>query len=338
LVAVVPARNEAASVGVAVGSLLRQDYPGRLSVVLVDDHSTDGTAALAIAAAAAAGAGDRLSVVTAQNLPAGWTGKLWAMEQGSRYARESAPTAEYILFTDADIAHGAGTVARLVARAEAGDLDLASLMVHLNCTSLAERMTVPAFIFFFQMLYPFRWVADQNRRIAAAAGGVVLLRRRALERIGGLVAIRGALIDDCTLAAAVKPGGRIWLGHSVETRSIRPYPHFADIWRMVIRTAYTQLDHSPLLLAGTVLGMGVVYLAPPLLAWSGGWRAALGIGSWVAMSIAYRPTLKLYGRSAGWGPLLPLVALFYLGATMESARRHWLGKGGEWKGRLQGAG
>jgi hopene-associated glycosyltransferase HpnB len=328
LVAVVPARNEAAVVGESIGSLLAQDYPGKFHIVLVDDNSSDGTAERA--REVAGGATERLSIVGASPPPEGWTGKLWALSEGVRQSGQP----ELYLFTDADIAHHRSNLCELVARLEAENRDLVSLMVKLRCESAAERFLIPAFVFFFAMLYPFAWSNDPRKRTAAAAGGCILIRRAAYERAGGYAAITGALIDDCALARAVKDsGGRLWLGLSARTRSLRPYPQIADIWQMVARTAYTQLGHSPLLLAGTVLGLAVTYLAPPLLVLSDGWVFAAA--AWLTMAFAYAPMLRFYGCSVAWAPALPAVALVYLAATLDSARRHWRGKGGEWKGRVQ---
>jgi hopene-associated glycosyltransferase HpnB len=335
-VAVVPARNEAAVVGEAVASLLAQDYPGRFSVVLVDDHSDDGTAAVAREAAARLGKGERLTVLGARPLPPGWTGKLWALAEGVRQIEESGDPPELFLFTDADIAHHRDNLAELAARLESERRDLVSLMVMLRCQSWAERFLIPAFVFFFAMLYPFAWSNDPRRRTAAAAGGCVLLRRSAYRRIGGFAAIKDALIDDCALARAVKTsGGAIWLGLTRKTRSLRPYPGIGDIWRMIARTAYTQLGYSPLLLTGTVLGLALTYLVPPALSFMGGAAAWLAGAAWAAMSLAYLPMVRFYGRSPVWALLLPAVALVYLAATIDSARRHWQGAGGEWKGRVQ---
>jgi hopene-associated glycosyltransferase HpnB len=333
--AIVPARDEAETIGAAIGSLLGQDFPGELRVILVDDHSSDGTASVARRAAAACGAPDRLNVVEAATLPSGWTGKLWAVSEGLRHLEASGFQAEFVLLTDADIAHHPSNLAELVSRAASGRLDLVSLMVKLRCRSFAERALIPAFVFFFAMLYPFAWVNDPKRRTAAAAGGCMLVRRAALSRIGGTAAIRGALIDDCALAVKIKQQGPIWLGLTERTQSLRRYPRLGDIWRMIARTAYTQLDYSPLLLAATILGLGVTYLAPPVLAATGGPVALPGGLAWLAMSIAFVPMLRLYRQPPILAPLLPLVALFYLAATFDSARRHWQGRGGEWKGRVQ---
>jgi hopene-associated glycosyltransferase HpnB len=334
VVAVIPARNEADGIAVCVRSLLDQDYAGRFGVVLVDDHSSDGTAEIARAAAASLGVAEHLRVIAGRALPAGWTGKLWAVAQGLEAAQGWMPDAEFVLLSDADIAHDPRNLAELVAHAEAGGLDLVSLMVALHCSTPAERWLIPAFVFFFGKLYPFAWVNRRDRRTAAAAGGCMLARRSALARIDGVSRIRGALIDDCALAAAIKPGGPIWLGLATRTRSLRVYEKVGDIWLMVARTAYVQLGHSPLLLVLTVLGMAITYLAPPLLLLAGGVPALLGALAWVAMAVAYAPTLRRYRRSLLWAPLLPLVALFYGAATIGSAWRHYRGRGGAWKGRV----
>jgi hopene-associated glycosyltransferase HpnB len=330
VVAVIPARNEEALVGQAIASLLNQDYSGSLHIILVDDHSTDATIACA-------GTHERLSIVEAGPLPRGWTGKLWAVSEGLIRAAEFQP--DYILLTDADIVHSTDNVAGLVARAEAGNLDLVSYMVKLQCRTLAERALIPAFVFFFLKLYPPSRIAKRDSMTAGAAGGSILVRPEALARIGGITAIRGELIDDCALARAVKQGGNIWMGLTDETRSIREYATFGEIRRMISRNAFTQLHHSVLLLAGTVLAMAVIYLAPPLLIVTGNRIAATcGLAAWILMMISYVPTLRFYGRSVAWAPLLPLIALFYMIATVDSAIRYWTGHGGLWKGRVQDAG
>jgi hopene-associated glycosyltransferase HpnB len=324
---VVPARNEEAVVGLAIESLLDQNYAGRFDIFLVDDHSTDATIQ-------AAGTNQRLTIVQAGRTPSGWTGKLWAVAEGLKRAERLQP--EYILLTDADIVHSPGTLSRLLARARADDLDLVSWMVKLRCSTAAERVLVPAFVFFFFMLYPPVWVANPRRRTAAAAGGCMLVRRSALARIGGIAAIRGELIDDCALARAVKCDGRIWLGATDSAHSIRAYDTFAEIGRMISRSAFTQLRHSALLLAGTIVGLAVIFLAPPLLILTRDPRSvALGLIAWTLMTISYLPVLRFYRRSPAWAPLLPLSALFYMGATLHSAVRNWSGRGGEWKGRIQ---
>ena len=322
---VVPARDEAAVVARSVGSLLRQDYAGAVRVVLVDDASADATAAVARALPGS----ERLTVVSGAPRPPGWAGKLWAVHQG--VASADAP---WLLLTDADIEHDPAHLATLMAAAERQGADLVSEMVALRCVDLAERALIPAFVYLFQLLYPFAWVNDGLRGTAAAAGGTVLIRRAALERTGGIAAIGGALIDDVALARAVKPGGRIWLGHSRLARSIRPYPRVGDIWRMVARSAYVQLRHSPALLAGTVLGLGLVFLAPPLaaLSWHGAARW-LGLAAWLAMAASFVPTLRRFGLWWTWAPLLPAIAAFYMVATLGSAWGHHFGRGVVWKAR-----
>lgn len=325
VVVVVPARDEAPVIEASLRSLLSQDYPGPFRVILVDDGSTDGTGDIARAI------GDpRLSVITGAPRPVGWSGKLWAEQQGITASGE----AELVLLTDADIVHDPRHLGTLVAKAEDDGLDMVSEMVRLACVSPAERALVPAFVFFFQLLYPFDWVNAPDRGMAAAAGGTILIRRRALVRTNGVEAVRGALIDDVALARAVKQGGRIFLGHSALARSIRPYPHAGDIWRMIARTAYVQLRYSPLLLAGTILGMVLVWLVPPAAALlHDGLARWLGLVAWAMMAGSYLPTLDRFGRSYVWAPLLPLIALFYMAATLGSAANHHLGRGVAWKGR-----
>jgi len=340
---VVPARDEAAVIGEAVKSLLGQDYPGKFSIFLVDDGSQDDTGARARAAADALGKGDQLYVLEGEPLPERWVGKVWAMDQGVRAAAGFAPEASYFLFTDADIAHEPANLKMLVSKAEGEGLDLVSLMVRLRADNFWERLLLPAFVFFFQMLYPFPWVNDPEKTIAAAAGGCMLARREAVEAIGGMGAIQGALTDDCAFARAIKARGPIWLGLTETTASIRPYGGFDGIWHMVARTAYTELRHSPLLLAGTLLGMFFTYLLPPVLALGYGLHesgAALGFGlaAWALMAASYRPSLSLYGSSPWVALLLPFVALLYCAMTFDSARRHWRDAGGEWKGRTHRGG
>ncbi len=337
VVAVIPARNEAESIVEAVSSLLRQRYSGRLRVIVVDDDSDDGTADLARRAAAEAGASDRLTVLRGRPLPGGWTGKLWAVKQGIDEATGGNIAPTYLLLTDADIVYAAAhALARLVARAEAGGLVLTSLMVRLRCESLAERMLIPAFIFFFQMLYPFAWVNRRDHPVAAAAGGCMLVRPDALRKAGGIEAIRGALIDDCALGAKMKEQGPIWLGLTERVHSIRPYPDFSDIRKMVVRSAYSQLRYSPLLLAGTVIGMVLTYLSAPLLALFAHTAArAIGLSVWLGMALAFQPVLRLYRQSPLWGFALPLIAFVYMLFTLDSAYQHARGRGGVWKGRVQ---
>ena len=330
---VVPARNEADAIAQSIASLLGQDYPA-LSVVLVDDDSDDGTADIARRAAANLGAADRLAIVTSRILPAGWTGKLWSVKQGIAAATANSP--KYLLLTDADIVHAGDTVRWLVAHAEAHALVLASLTAKWRCDNLAERFHIPAFIFFFQMLYPFRWVNRPDRKTAGAAGGCMLLRADALAAAGGIDVIRDALIDDCALAAALKRQGPIWLGLTERVHSIRPYTSWGDIRRMVARSAYAQLHYSPLMLIGTVAGMTLTYLVPPAMAlFATGWAQVFGIAAWLLMALAFQPTLRFYRVSPLWGLALPAITFLYVLYTLDSAYQYAAGKGGTWKGRVQ---
>jgi hopene-associated glycosyltransferase HpnB len=331
---VVPARNEADSIAESVTTLTAQDYAA-LNLVLVDDDSDDGTAEVARKAAAAIGAAGRLTIVSNTSLPAGWTGKLWAVKQGIAAAEEKyAP--KYLLLTDADIVHDADTVSWLVGHAEAHNLVLTSLTARWRCENLAERVHIPAFIFFFQMLYPFAWVNDPNNDMAGAAGGCMLVRTDALRAAGGIDAIHGALIDDCALAVELKKQGPIWLGLTDRVRSIRPYPDWGDIRRMVARSAYAQLRYSPLMLAGTVIGLAVTYLVPPFMAlFASGWAQILGIVTWALMALSFQPTLRFYRLSPLWGVALPAISFLFMLYTLDSAYQYAAGKGGAWKGRVQ---
>jgi hopene-associated glycosyltransferase HpnB len=324
---VVPARDEAEHIGRCLRSLLAQTYGGTLRVILVDDGSNDGTVVVARKI------GDpRLTIIDSAPRPQGWSGKLWALSQGV-----AAADGALLFFSDADIVHQPAHLATLVAKLEADGLGMVSEMVALNCSSPAERALVPAFVFFFQLLYPFALVNDPGSGVAAAAGGTVLIRADTLASVGGLDAMRGALIDDVTLAGLVKRRARIWLGHSGLAASIRPYPTAADVWRMVARTAYVQLGYSPWRLAATVAGMGLVWIVPPYAALFGaglGWLA--GLLGWAASSAAYLPTLRRFGCSLLWAPFLPAVALFYTAATLGSAFNHYFGKGVIWKQRAYG--
>jgi hopene-associated glycosyltransferase HpnB len=334
--AVIPARDEADCVGQTVASLLRQNYPGEFNVVLVDDQSRDATAQVVRDAAAALGATGRLTVLSGRTLPSGWTGKLWAQRQGVELCENAPRPPDYILFTDADIVYAPDALQVLTARANADGLVLTSLMAKLRCKSFAERMFVPAFIFFFQMLYPFAWANNPRRGTAAAAGGCMLVRREVLRDAGGLAAIRGALIDDCTLAKLLKRHGPIAITLTERVHSIRDYPAMADIRRMVSRTAYAQLRYSPLLLAGTIVGLALTYLAPVALAlFADGVAQFLGIFVWASMALAFRPTLRFYGLSAFWGLALPAIAAMYMAFTLDSAYQQARGRGGMWKGRAQ---
>jgi hopene-associated glycosyltransferase HpnB len=337
VVAVIPARDEAEVIGGAVASLLAQDYAGRLDVVIVDDHSTDGTAQVARDVATAAGAADRVTVIEAAPVPAGWTGKLWAVRQGTALAARMRP--DYLLLTDADIVHASDNLRGLVARAESGGFDLVSLMVRLHCRGLWERLLVPAFVFFFFKLYPPRWVADKDRDVAAAAGGCMLLRGGTLQQIGGVDSIRDEIIDDCALARRVKTVGRVWLGIADETCSVRPYGSWRPVWNMISRCAFAQLNYSASILVVLMLGMAITYLTPPLLVLLSHSPLAIALGgvAWLGMAASFLPILKLYRCPPLVALLLPAIAAFYMAATFGSAVQFWRGRGGAWKGRYQAA-
>jgi len=329
VVAVVPARNEADVIQKSIGSLLAQDYPGDFRVILVDDQSEDGTASLLRALNF-----EKLTILTGAARPAGWTGKLWAMHQGVARADEFAP--DFLLFTDADIAHAPENLTRLVARAEDGNKVLVSLMARLSCANPAEYFLIPAFVFFFDMLFPFGAVNDPKNRLAAAAGGCMLARRSALIVAGGIEAIRHNIIDDCALARLMKAQGPIWLGLSDRAVSLRPYAGLEEIRRMVSRSAYAQLGYSVLQLAGTLLGLLLVYIAPVAMALFGhGLPQMAGWAAWIIMALMFQPILRFYRLSPFWGLLLPLIGAVYAGFTLDSAIQHWQGKGGMWKGRAQ---
>jgi hopene-associated glycosyltransferase HpnB len=361
---IIPARNEAEVLPLSLPSILNQDYPGKVHIILIDDQSTDHTGEIAKKIglppqpplergekcndppqpSLERGEKDQknLTVINGQSLPTGWSGKLWAMEQGVKYAQDHFKP-DYFLFTDADIKHDYNNLSQLVAKAENDHLDLVSLMVLLRCDSFWEKLLIPAFIFFFEKLYPFPWVNNSRYKTAAAAGGCILIRFETLQRIGGLQVLRNALIDDCSLASAVKstlPENRgIWLGLTQTTVSLRVYPSLTSIWDMVARTAFTQLNYSVWLLMGTVIGMFLTYLTAPL-----GLIFALVTGNllvaiassltWLLMAICYYPTLRLYQLSLWWSFTLPVIAFLYNLMTIDSALRHWYGKGGQWKGRI----
>ncbi|MFJ5029824.1 glycosyltransferase [Streptomyces sp. NPDC088560] len=333
---VVPARDEAAVLPASLPSLLAQEYPGRAEVVLVDDGSTDGTGELARELSRRHG-GLPLTVGSPGEPPAGWTGKLWAVRHGIGLARARGP--EYLLLTDADIAHAPDSLRELVAAAGAGGFDVVSQMARLRVESVWERLVVPAFVYFFAQLYPFRWIGRRGSRTAAAAGGCVLLRADMAERARIPDAIRHAVIDDVALARAVKgAGGHVWLGLAERVDSVRPYPRLHDLWRMVSRSAYAQLRHNPLLLLGTVAGLTLVYLVPPaaLVAGAAGGSvttAVCGALAWAVMAGTYVPMLRYYRQPLWLAPLLPFTALLYLLMTVDSAVQHYRGRGAAWKGR-----
>lgn len=329
--AVVPARDEADVIARTIGSLLQQDYPGSFRVVLVDDQSTDGTAQVAQSLDGA----NRLTVICGTPRPPGWTGKLWAVSQGIAHAKETGAT-DYLWLTDADIAHTPDNLRALVARAESSRLVLVSEMAKLHCGNWTERFLIPAFVFFFDMLYPFSWVNDAHGKTAAAAGGSMLVRRDALEAAGGIAAIRHEIIDDCALARLMKAQGAIWLGLSDLAQSIRPYETIGEIGRMVSRSAYAQLQYSPFVLAGTVAGMVLLYAVPPIAALDPSGPAGLcGLLAWAAMAISFQPMLRFYRVSPLWGVALPVIGLVYTAFTFDSALQFWRGRGGMWKGRVQ---
>lgn len=333
--AIIPARDEAETIGKAVSSLLLQDYPGHLDVIVVDDGSTDGTSEAAYAAAAALGAGDGLTVIEGAPPPRGWTGKLWALQQGFERAAR-AGHADYLLLTDADIVHGPRALIDLVCRAEAGGHVLASVMARLNCRSFAERCAIPAFVYFFQMLYPFAWVGRHDCKTAAAAGGCMLVAAKALKAIGGFGSISDALIDDCALARRLSEQGPIWLGLSESVHSIRRYDGFGPIGRMIRRSAYAELKFSPFRLFAAMLGMILTFIAPPLLALlASGHAALLGAFGWILMMISFQPMLRFYGVSPLWALAMPAIAALYMAWTVQSAIEHMQGRGGSWKGRFQ---
>jgi hopene-associated glycosyltransferase HpnB len=335
VVAIVPARNEARTISEAVSSLAKQDYPGEFSIIVIDDHSEDGTAALAQQAANEFGASQRVKIHVASPLAPGWTGKLWALNEGIQFAANYS--AEFFWFTDADVEHAPDTLQRLVSRAEKESLDLVSLMVLLQAKTLPERLLIPPFLYFFLMLYPPRWIADPNASTAGAAGGCILLRRNVLAPIGGIASIRAEVIDDCALARAVKRrGGKIWMGLTRASVSLRSYGTFAEIRDLIARTAFTQLHYSFLLLIVTLIGLCATYL----LAWIAfftledpGWLLASTAIS--IMTATYGATVRFYGLPWLWALTLPLAAVFYGYATFLSALRYWLGRGGQWKGRAQ---
>jgi len=335
VVAVVPARNEAETIACTVASLASQDYPGEFEIFVVDDQSEDGTAALARQAAAGLGATRRVTVASVAALPPGWTGKLWALNEGISVAAEKAPA--FFWFTDADVVHAPDTLRRLVFRAERDSLDLASLMVLLQAKTFPERLLIPPFVYFFLILYPPRWIADPKARTAGAAGGCILMRRSALERIGGIAAIRSELIDDCALARAVKgSGGKIWMGLTRASVSLREYGNFAEIRDMIARTAFAQLRNSFVLLAGTLVGLFLTFWLAWILFFTGDDPAWIMASTAVALMITtFLLTVRFYGLSTVWAFTLPVAALFYGYATILSAVRYWLGRGGQWKGRAQ---
>ena len=335
---IIPARDEAQVIARSVTSLLNQTCSGSIHIFLVDDGSTDDTAQIARRAARQVGKSSALTIIEGWPPPAGWSGKLWALQMGIQRAQDLAP--QFFLFTDADIEHDPASIATLVSIAESGSYDLASYMVKLHCGTFAERLLIPAFVFFFFKIYPPAWVSDPQRQTAGAAGGCILIRPEALQRAGGIEAIRSEIIDDCALAQAVKShGGRIWLGPTELASSIRPYGTFAGIGRMISRSAFSQLNHSVIMLLLAMLGLIATYLLPPILVFTGKrLPMAFGAAAWLLMIVTYLPMVRFYRLNPLWTPLLPAIAVFYMGATIHSAIKYWSGRGGEWKGRVQDPG
>ena len=338
--AIIPARNEAEAIAFSVTSLLTQDYPGDFNLILVDDQSTDNTAEIAQETATNLNKTNQIKIISGQPLPKGWSGKLWAMEQGVSYAKNQPITSDYFLFTDADIEHNPNNLQQLVTKAEEEKLELVSLMVLLRTESIWEKFLIPAFVFFFGKLYPFPWVNNPEKKTAAAAGGCILISQKALSGIGGIEILQEALIDDCALAAAVKAKyPRIWLGLTQTTHSLRAYDSLETIWDMVARTAFCQLNYSFWLLIPTILGMVIVYLTAPISVIVGLWQGKIllsfiGILTWGLMARAYLPTIRLYNLNWWWCLTLPAIAFLYSLMTIDSALRYWQGKGGAWKGRV----
>ncbi len=334
---IVPARDEAEVIATSLSSLLGQDYLGKLAVFVVDDNSSDRTRE--IARKTAVKFNRECQIISGKPLAKGWKGKVWAMHQGIEYARSQDPPADYFLLTDADIKHDSDNLTRLVAKAKQENLDLVSLMVLLRCESFWEKLLIPAFVFFFQKLYPFSWVNNPQKAIAAAAGGCILISREVLSAIGGIPAIKDALIDDCTLAQLVKSRDKnIWLGLSETTVSLRGYDNLKVIWDTVARTAFTQLNYNSLLLVGTVIGMTAIYLAAPFCLTfgilTGSWSIiSISAITWLLMTLAYLPTVKLYNLSVVWALSLPAIAFLYTLMTIDSAIKYYWGRGGAWKGR-----
>jgi len=330
IAAVIPARNEASFIRSAVESLRYQNYPGDLRIIVVDDHSTDGTKE--VLSRSSEPPDHSVVVLASQPLPPGWTGKMWALYQGVQHAMDFDP--HYFLFSDADVIHGRNSLASLVSRAESGKLALVSALPQLKCSTIAERVLLPAFTFYFFMLYPPTWVRSAKRKTAAAAGGNVLVKSSTLAEIGGIPQFRNELIDDCALAREIKKAGAIQLGWTENAISVRNYGGFGAVGNMISRNAYCQLHHSLLELLGSIAALTLVFVAPLILTFAGGWCSAIAATAWMLMSLVYVPSLKALSVSTFWAPLLPFVTLFYIGSTIHSAVQYYRGCGGEWKGRI----
>ena len=336
---IVPARNEASVIEQSLKSLLTQKYSGEFSIILIDDNSCDRTSEIAHNTASRLNQREKLTVIAGKPLLPGWKGKLWALNQGIEYANQQTPVPDYFLLTDADIAHHPENLNQLVTKAKTENIDLVSLMVLLRCSSFWEKLLIPAFVFFFQKLYPFAWVNNPQKSIAAAAGGCILISSKSLQKVGGIEVIKAALIDDCSLAKAIKSqNDNIWLGLTKQTISLRPYESLKTIWDTIARTAFTQLNYSVLLLMGTLIGMIIVYMTfISGLVWGIQTHnlrlITIAISTWLLMTVAYIPTIKLYRLRIFWALSLPGVALLYTLMTADSAIKYYQGKGGAWKGR-----
>lgn len=330
---VIPARNEQGVIKPTLTSFQNQDYPGYLSIIVVDDNSEDGTVD-----DIKHSRDTKTELLQGRAVPAGWTGKLWALQQGIDEILLRKPLPAFFLFSDADIIHPKESVRQLVLHAEERALELVSLMVRLNCRSKWEMILIPAFVFFFQKLYPFPWINNPSCKTAGAAGGCILIRTATLLQAGGLEKIKNQVIDDCALAQLIKPHGSIWVGLTQEVISHRPYASLKEIWNMVIRTAFNQLHHSACLLALSCIGMILTYVIPPAVFVVGAISLnflliAIGGVVWAIMILCYAPTLRLYTRRPLEALLLPIAALMYTLMTIDSAQRFWRHKNPTWKGR-----
>ena len=337
--ALVPARNEQEHIEACLTGLGGQDYPGAFQVLVINDSSTDDTASIARRCAARPDLGHPVDVIDAPDLKAGWAGKLWALDHGTRHIAALGARPEFFWLSDADVVHDPAALRRLVAKAEADGLAMVSLMVRLACASFWERLLVPAFVFFFQMLYPFPAINDPSSPAAGAAGGCILLRRSVLERAGGISAIKDQLIDDCALAARIKnTGAAIWVGLATESHSLRRYDRLPEFWWMVVRSAFVQLGYSSLLLVVSVLGMIITFICAPLIIVSfplhnSAEAALLGVISWTLMCISYIPTVRYHMLETPRCMTLPAASALYMIMTVHSAVRHWRGLGQNWKNR-----
>ncbi|MBS3766284.1 glycosyltransferase [Candidatus Bipolaricaulota bacterium] len=349
--AVIPARNEADALPETLPSLLNQGYPGELNLVLVDDSSDDGTGRVARELGEKTGSEDRLEVLDADPPTEGWSGKVWTLQQGWQRAKSRNP--DLIWLTDADINHASSALEKLVGKLVSEELDMASIMADLRTDTGWEKFLIPNFVYFFKTLYPFSQVNNPQAGTAAAAGGCVLVRESALEEIGGFKRLRDAIIDDCSLARILKDEGKkLWLGLSHLSKSYRSYGNLGEIWKTISRSAFSQLNYSPFLLFGTVIGMVFLFLVPPAgfalglaglatsagglsLPYSAGLTALGGLG-WLVQAYSFQPVLRWYGLSPYYGLAAPLGGTLYTLMTLDSAISWWFGKGSSWKGRQYG--